>query len=141
MLTRYDPFAAADRMLGRAFPAPPMTMPMDAVRRDDALLIEFDLPGVDPDTIDMTLERDVLVVTAERPAPQTQGTQVLARERPHGRFSRRLLLGKGIDAERIDAAYDAGVLRVVVPVAEGARPRRITIEHGDGAQAISATAR
>jgi HSP20 family protein len=136
MLMRFDPFRTADWMLGRGT----LPLPMDAVRRADAVVVEIDLPGVDPDSIDMTVERNVLHLSAERPAPRTEGLQVLAQERPYGRFTRQLHLGEGLDTDRIDASYDAGVLRITIPVTEHARPRRIAIEHGNGAQAISAAA-
>lgn len=136
MLMRFDPFRDTDRLLGRtgAF------MPMDAFRGEEAVLVELDLPGVDPDTIDMTVERDVLTVTAQRPARELNDVQVLAAERPHGQFTRQLFLGKGLDPDRIEASYEAGVLQVKIPVAEEARPRRIPIEVGAGSQAISANA-
>ncbi len=128
MLRTTDPFRDVDRLaqqlLGTATrPAP---MPMDAWREGDRFVIEFDLPGVAPDTIDLDVERNVLTVRAERLAPSGDW-QMLASERPRGAFSRQLVLGDNLDLDRIDASYDAGVLRLVVPVAERAKPRKITV--------------
>ena len=136
MLTRFAPFRTFDW----AFEQAPPAMPIDAVRRDDALYVQLDLPGVDPDTIEVSVERNMLTVSAERALPESGDGQFVCRERPYGRFSRQLFLGQGLDTDRIEASYDHGVLSIVVPVAEEARPRRIAIEHGNGAQAISAEA-
>jgi HSP20 family protein len=102
-------------------------MPMDAWREGDRFVIEFDLPGISKDTIDLDVERNVLTVRAERVA-RNGDWEMLASERPRGAFSRQLVLGDNLDLDRIEASYDAGVLRLVVPVAEKAKPRKIQIE-------------
>jgi HSP20 family protein len=133
MLTRYDPFWRAgwftDSRSGNQARAP--WMPMDAVRKDDHLELRFDLPGVRPDSIDVTVERNVLTVKAERSWTSEEGADVLARERAHGTFSRRVRLGEALDPARVEAHYDDGVLRVTVPVAETAKPHKIEIQSGE----------
>jgi len=133
MLMRYDPFREIDRftegMFGNATRAP--WMPMDAVRKDDHVEIHFDLPGVRPDSIDLTVERDVLTVKAERQWWPEEGAEVLARERTHGTFSRQVLLGEALDSDSVEANYTNGVLTVRIPVAEKAKPRKVEIHAGD----------
>src|SRR4051795_10426096 len=126
MLMRTDPFRELDRLtqqiLGTA--ARPATMPMDAWREDDTFVVEFDLPGVDADSIDLDVERNVLTVRADR--PMREGTaELVAAERPRGVFSPQLILGDNLDLEKISAAYADGVLRLTIPVAERAKPRKI----------------
>ena len=132
MLLRFDPFRDLDRAFddvwrttGGGGHAP--IIPMDAVRHGDRVFISFDLPGVDPDRVDLTVERNVLTVTAERSAGVQEGDQVLADERPKGAFARRVLLGDTLDTGKLEAAYDHGVLTVTIPVAEQAQPRKISI--------------
>jgi HSP20 family protein len=138
MLMRTDPFRELDRLtqqvLGTA--ARPAAMPMDAFRDDDTFVVELDLPGVDPETIDLDVERNVLTVKAERRPRAGQNAEVLIAERPTGAFSRQLFLGETLDTERIDASYDAGVLRLRIPVAEQAKPRKITISGGSAPKEI-----
>jgi HSP20 family protein len=140
MLLRFDPFRELDRAfddVARGTRSP--SIPMDAVRHGDRVFISFDLPGVDPDGVDLTVERNVLTIRAERGASRQEGDQVLADERPKGTFTRRVLLGDTLDTGKLEAAYDHGVLTVTIPVAEQAQPRKIAI--GGGApqhQAIEA---
>ena len=133
MLMRTDPFRELDRftqqVLGTA--ARPAVMPMAAWREGEAFLVEFDLPGIDQDSLDLDIERNVVTVRAERPAVDPN-REMLATERPRGVFSRQLVLGDNLDTERIEAAYREGVLRLRIPVAERAKPRKITIGRGDG---------
>jgi HSP20 family protein len=133
MLMRTDPFRDLDRLaqqlLGSGTTSRPAIMPMDAWREGDRFIVEFDLPGVAPDTLDIDVERNVLTVKAERPA-RNGDWEPLAAERPKGLFSRQLVLGDNLDLERIDAQYDAGVLRLTIPVAEKAKPRKIEIRNG-----------
>ena len=130
MLMRTDPFRDFDRLaqqvLGAGTTSRPAVMPMDAWREGDSFVIEFDLPGVRPETVDIDVERNVLTLRAER-TPRNGDWEMLAAERPTGLFSRQLVLGDNLDVERIDASYDAGVLRLVVPVAERAKPRKIEV--------------
>src|ERR1700754_4855638 len=128
MLMRTDPFRDFDRLaqqvLGTA--AGPAVMPMDAWRDGDQFIVEFDLPGVDADSLDLDVERNVLTVHATRPNVDPDREMVSA-ERPRGGFSRQLFLGETRDTERIKASYQGGVLRLAIPIAEKAKPRRIQI--------------
>jgi HSP20 family protein len=139
MLMRTDPFRELDRlaqqMLGTT--ARPSAMPMDAYRSGDDFLVHFDLPGIDPETIALDVERNVLNIRAERRSPAPEGAELLVAERPTGTFTRQLFLGDTLDTERIDASYEAGVLTLRIPVAEQAKPRRIQISGGDGRKQIS----
>jgi len=138
MLMRTDPFRELDRlaqqMLGTATPgtwSKPATMPMDAYRAGDEFVVSFDLPGVDPDAIELDIERNVLTVKAERrPLPGGDDIQMQVSERPLGVFSRQLFLGDTLDTDRIAADYEAGVLTLRIPIAERAKPRRIEIAGG-----------
>jgi HSP20 family protein len=132
MLMRTDPFREFDRLSQQVFGTPgtlarPSAMPMDAWREGHNFIVEFDLPGVDPDSIDLDVERNVLTVKAER-KPLQGDRELLAAERPRGVFSRQLILGDTLDTERVRAAYDGGVLTLRIPVAEKAKPRKIAID-------------
>lgn len=131
MLMRTDPFRDFDRLtqqlLGTA--ARPTVMPMDAWSEEDRFVVEFDLPGVEPDSLDLDVEKNTLTVRAERTALD-ENREMVAAERPRGVFSRQLFLGENLDADKIEASYDAGVLRVTIPVAEKAKPRKIEISNG-----------
>ncbi|MET8248510.1 Hsp20/alpha crystallin family protein [Streptomyces sp. NPDC005202] len=118
-------------MLGAV--ARPAATPMDAYRAGDDFVIHFDLPGIDPESIDLDVERNVLTVRAERRSPAPSESEMIVAERPTGSFSRQLFLGESLDTERIEASYDAGVLTVRIPVAEQAKPRKIQITGGGGA--------
>ena len=129
MLVRTDPFREFDRVasqvLGTA--ARPAVMPMDAWRDGDTFVIEFDLPAVDPDSVDLDVERNVLTVRAERLAPTAPDVELVASERPRGVFSRQVILGESLDTDAIRASYRSGVLRLNIPVAERAKPRKIAV--------------
>jgi len=139
MLMRSDPFRDLDRLtqavLGTA--ARPAVMPMDAWREGDEFVVEFDLPGITEDSLDLDVERNVITVRAER-ARLDPDREMLASERQRGVFSRQLVLGENLDTERIDASYSEGVLRLRIPVAERAKPRKITIGRTNGHTAINA---
>ena len=141
MLMRFDPFREFDRLTQDRWSGGRMpVMPMDVYRQDDHFVVHFDLPGVDAESIDLTVEKNVLTVSAERRWQPGDGAEVVATERPQGSFSRQLFLGDGLDPERIDAQYDNGVLTVKIPVAEQAKPRKIEIGSGNGqATAIETT--
>ncbi|MDA8342219.1 MAG: Hsp20 family protein [Actinomycetota bacterium] len=131
-LVRSDPFRDLDRVVqqlwGPAAAVRPLSMPMDAHRRGDRFLVQLDLPGMDPDGIELTVEDNVLTIRAERPAPEPDGdVETLVAERPHGTFTRQLVLGENLDTEHIEAEYHAGVLTLGIPVAEAAKPRRIPV--------------
>ncbi|MCS0602456.1 Hsp20/alpha crystallin family protein [Streptomyces sp. LP11] len=139
MLMRTDPFREFDRLAQQVFGGTARTsaMPMDAYRSGDDFLVHFDLPGVDPETIELDVERNVLNVRAERRTPAPEGAEVLVAERPAGTFTRQLFLGDSLDTERIDASYEVGVLTLRIPVAEQAKPRRIRIAGGSDRRQIS----
>ena len=126
-----DPFREFDRLAQQMMGTTnrPVVMPMDAWREGDRFVLEFDLPGVSPDSVDLDVERNVLTIRAERVAPNGDW-QMLASERSRGAFSRQLVLGDNLDLDRIEAAYKDGVLRLVVPVAEKAKPRKIEVVTG-----------
>jgi HSP20 family protein len=125
---RFDPFRDFDRLTEQFFGGRGMrTIPMEAYRRGDQFFIHLDLPGVSPDAVDLTLERNVLSVRAERQSPRQEGDEVLVDERPQGAFTRQLFLGDNLDADRLNASYDLGVLTITIPVTERAKPRRVQI--------------
>jgi HSP20 family protein len=138
MLMRTDPFRELDRfaqqVLGTA--ARPAVMPMDAWREGEEFVVEFDLPGIDAESLDIDIERNVVTVRAERPAVDPD-REMLATERPRGVFSRQLVLGDNLDTDRIEASYREGVLRLRIPVAERAKPRKIAVGRGDAHHAIN----
>lgn len=131
LLRTTDPFRDFDRLASQLLGTGgttnrPAVMPMDAWRQGDEFVLEFDLPGASRESIDIDVERNVVTIRAERLAGNGDW-QRLASERTHGQFSRQLVLGDNLDLERIDAAYDNGVLRLVIPVAEKAKPRKIQV--------------
>ncbi|MEV5049857.1 Hsp20/alpha crystallin family protein [Streptomyces griseoincarnatus] len=138
MLMRTDPVAEFDRLTRQAFGQATRTsvMPMDAYRAGDDFIVHFDIPGIDPESIELDVELNVLNVRAERRAPAPEGADLVVAERPTGHFSRQLFLGDTLDTERIDATYDAGVLTLRIPVSEAAKPRRIQITGGDSRKQI-----
>jgi len=133
MLMRFDPFAELDRINQELLGARRSVMPVDAYRQGDKFLLIFDLPGVDPESIDITVEKDTLSVSAERSWTPAEDVTVIAQERPQGKFVRRFFLGESLDTEKIEAGYDHGVLTVVIPVAEEAKPKKITVGSSDKA--------
>jgi len=135
MLMRTDPFREFDRLAQQVFgtPARPAAMPIDAYRHGDEFVVDFDLPGVDAASIDLTVEKNVLTVHAERRRADFEGVEMLVGERPQGTFSRQLFLGETLDSDRIAATYTDGVLTLRLPIAEKAKPRRVPIN-------VSATA-
>ncbi|MFF3342768.1 Hsp20/alpha crystallin family protein [Streptomyces flavidovirens] len=132
MLMRTDPFRDLDRLTQQLFNGVqrPVAMPMDAWRQDGSVWVKLDLPGVDPDSVDLNVEKDVLTVQAERKPETKEGAETLISERPTGTFTRQLFLGETLDTEHIEATYDAGVLSLRIPVAEQAKPRKIEISSG-----------
>ena len=137
MLMRFDPFRDFDRVFEQAFgEARQATMPLDAYRHGDTFVVHLDLPGVDPGSIDIALEKNVLSISAERHWQAVEGDQVVANERRQGSYRRELFLSDGLDAENIHASYEHGVLTVTIPIAERAKPRKIEVASGGGQQAI-----
>jgi HSP20 family protein len=142
-LVRSDPFRELDRLAqqvwGLSSGSRSLAMPMDAYRKGESFLIQFDLPGIDVDSIDLTVEDNVLTVKAERPTPpMTEGVERLVAERLYGTFTRQVFLGDNLDTEQIDANYEQGVLTLSIPVAAHAKPRRIPITKRDEKQKLSA---
>jgi len=139
MLMRTDPFRDLDRLTQQVFgtAARPAVMPMDAWRDGEAFVVEFDLPGLKADSLDLDVERNTLTVHAERPA-RDETQEMVASERPTGMFSRQLFLGDNLDTEKIDAHYEDGVLRLTIPVAEKAKPRKVAITNSHQKREINA---
>ncbi|MEU0510677.1 Hsp20/alpha crystallin family protein [Amycolatopsis sp. NPDC006125] len=145
MLMRTDPFRELDRLTQQVFGqgsgtwSRPAVMPMDAYRAGDEFVVVFDLPGVNPDAIELDIERNVLTVKAERrPSATGDDVEMQVAERPLGVFSRQLFLGDTLDTDRIKASYESGVLTLRIPVAEAAKPRKIAIESGESRKEITA---
>lgn len=140
MLVRTDPFRELDRLtqqvLGTA--ARPAAMPMDAYRQGDTFYVHFDLPGVSAESIDLTVEQNVLTVRAERGAEQPDDAEMLISERPLGVFTRQVFLGDTLDADSIAADYSSGVLTLTIPVREQAKPRNIQITGHDDRKKVTA---
>ncbi len=142
-LVRTDPFREVDRLFQQLLAGPngarSWAMPMDAYRKDDSFLIRVDLPGVSPESVDLTVEENVLTIKAERPAPPvSDGVEAVITERPYGHFVRQVFLGTNLDTENIRAEYEAGVLTLMIPVAEHAKPRRIEVTTRPEHQQLSA---
>lgn len=141
MLFRTDPFRTFDELSRELFGTTRTGygwMPMDAVRRGEVVEVSFDLPGIDPDSVELTVERNLLTVKAERRLELAEDAQVITRERPQGTFTRQLYLSDAIDRDKVEAHYADGVLTLTMPVAETAKPRRIEIR-SNGAKAITGT--
>jgi HSP20 family protein len=140
MLMRTDPFRDLDRLSQQLWGTAtrPTMMAMDAWRDGDEFVVEFDLPGVSPDSVDLDVERNVLTVKAERRPTAVGEAKVEISERPLGVFSRQLFLGDTLDSENIKADYDAGVLTLRIPVAEKAKPRKVEITASGEKKAINA---
>ncbi|MGO1590321.1 MAG: Hsp20/alpha crystallin family protein [Ancrocorticia sp.] len=132
MATTYDPFRELERLFNGNARVPGSTaMPMDLYRKGDTFIARVDLPGVNPDSIDIDIDERTLTVRAERPAESGEDIKWLSRERPAGTFARQLNLGYGLAADRIEANYADGVLTLTMPVAEEAKPRKISVAHKD----------
>lgn len=144
LLTSYDPFTQEfDRLARRVFGTTNgavsrrSVMPMDVIRRQDEVELRFDLPGIDPESLEVTVDRGVLTVSARRAEEYAEGENPYRRERVMGTFTRRVSLSDTIDAEKIDAGYTNGVLSVRLPLLEKAQPRKVEI-HTDGQKEIAA---
>ena len=145
MLTAYDPFAATNaafRALDQLSGRPGSTaralsgMPMDAYRVGDNFVAHFDLPGVDPGSIDLSVEGNTLTVSAERSVPQLENAEWAVAERPYGSYTRQLVLGRSLDTDRLEAHYHDGVLTLSIPVAEKAKARKITVTRADAPASV-----
>jgi HSP20 family protein len=133
MLMRTDQLRDFDRLAQQLFgtAARPVAMPMDAFREGDRFIIRFDMPGIDRDSIDLTVEQNVLTVRAERADVPSDGAEIIVAERPSGTFTRQLFLGETLDADDLSADYTAGVLTLSIPVRESAKPRKIEVTTND----------
>jgi HSP20 family protein len=139
MLVRFDPYREFDRLteqLASTAPRAPRALPMDAFRRGEQFIVQLDLPGVEPAAIDLTVEQNILTVRAERRFEPRQDDEVVVAERPHGIYTRQILLGDTLDAENMQANCEHGVLTLTIPVAETAKPRRVQIAGSKEAQTI-----
>ena len=140
MLMRFDPLREFDRVFDQTWSqVRQASIPLDAYRHGDSFVINLDLPGVDPNSVDLTVERNSLTISAERHWEPVDGDQIVASERRQGTFSRQLLLGDGLDVDRIHASYENGVLTVTIPVSASAKPRKIEVESEPHREAITAS--
>jgi HSP20 family protein len=141
MLMRTDPFRDLDRLTQQVFGtvARPAAMPMDAYRKGTDFYVHFDLPGINPDSIDLEVEQNVLTIRAERPQTSPEGAEMLVSERPSGTFTRQLFLGETLDADAIAADYHAGVLTLTIPVREAAKPRKLAVTSTDTDKELAST--
>lgn len=132
-MLRFDPFRDFDRLANQMLGSvrTPDLMPMDCYREGERYVLHFDLPGIDPDTLEVTTENNTLTVRAERPRIEGEGISYLVSERAAGTYSRQLVLGEGLDTDQVYAQYRDGVLTVTIPVAEQAKPRRVQINRGE----------
>jgi HSP20 family protein len=136
----YDPFA---RELQRRFdrltrPAFATLIPVDGVRRDGDVVLRFDVPGIDPDSIDVTVDRGVLSVSVKRQEERSEGDKLIVRERMMGTFTRRMRLSENLNADAVEATYTNGVLEVRIPVLEQAKPRKVEVRQADDQKELAA---
>ena len=139
-MATYDPFRDLDRIASTLLEARrgPRRMPMDLYRDGDHYVLDADLPGVDPGSVDIDVDGQLLTIRAERTLTSGEGVKWITRERETATFVRQLNLGQGIDTEKITAAYANGVLSVTIPVSDRAKPRRIADSSAESAGTISA---
>src|ERR1700689_3535438 len=132
-LMRFDPFRELDRLADQALAGArtARTLPMEALRRGDQFVVSIDVPGTDPNDIDVTVERNVVEITAHRQPIRQEGDEVIVDERPQGEFRRQLFLGENLDSDNLSAACDRGVLTLVIPVSEASKPRKVQIAPSD----------
>ena len=136
MAMTFDPFAELDRLTGNLLGTQqgPKFMPVDLYRDGDRYVLNADMPGLDPGSVDIDIDGQLLSIRARRTAEDRDGVSWIARERPFGSYLRQFNLGEGIDAENIAAHYDNGVLSVLLPVSERAKPRKIEVQNGSEQQ-------
>jgi HSP20 family protein len=135
-LMRFDPFRELDRLADQALVGAraARTLPMEALRRGDQFIVSIDVPGTDPNDIDVTIERNVVEITAHRQPVRKEGDDVIVDERPQGEFRRQLFLGENLDPDHLSAACDRGVLTLTIPVSEASKPRKVQVGHSDKGQ-------
>lgn len=135
MATMFTPFNDFDRLAASLFARQGLReMPMDLYRDGDQYILRADLPGIDPESVDVDVDGQLLTIRAERKLPEVQDVQWITRERQSSSFVRQLNLGQGIDIQGIAANYDNGVLTVTIPVSAQAKPRKIQVVTGQGEQ-------
>lgn len=134
-----DPFRSLDRLTSQLMSGTrtPMGMPMDVWQEDDGYHVALDLPGVDPSDVEIVSERNIITIRAERQPEYDPGANVLLAERPQGKFTRQLQVSDALDTSKINASYDNGVLRMLVPMSEAAQPRRIEVQPSGAQQAVT----
>jgi HSP20 family protein len=132
----FDPFAELDRLAGSLLStrANLRTMPVDLYRDADRYVLNADLPGVDPGSVDVDVDGQLLTIRAQRTAGAVEGAKWLSQERPTGGFLRQFSIGEGVDTAGISASYDNGVLSVILPVSERAKPRKVEVQNASGEQ-------
>ncbi|HKC28060.1 MAG TPA: Hsp20/alpha crystallin family protein [Jatrophihabitans sp.] len=136
-LMRFDPFRELERMSERVVSSGPRAMPAEAFRRGDDFFVLLDVPGVNPDDLKVTVERNVVSVTADFVSPRTENDEPLIDERPHGRVTRQFFLGDNLDSGKLSANCALGVLTLMIPVSEQSKPREITVNAAsDGSRQI-----
>ena len=142
MAMSFDPFSQLDRIAQSVFDTSrqPRIMPVDLFREGDRYLLHADLPGIDPGSVDVDVDGHLLTIRAQRSLGEHEGSRWLLQERPWGAYMRQFTIGDDVDAERISASYDNGVLSVIIPIAERAKPRKIVVESSrhSGAKEVTA---
>jgi HSP20 family protein len=139
MAVFFDPFRDLDRVAGTLLDSRqgPRLMPIDLYRDGDTYVLSADMPGIDPGSVDVDVDGQLLTIRAERTPRSSEGVKWLAKERPSGSFHRQFTLGDGVDSSKISASYDNGVLSVVVPVSEKAKPRKIAVTAAPAVEKVS----
>ena len=129
MSNPFDVLTQIDRLASGAFDIAraPRPMPVDLFRENDEYVLSADLPGIDPESVDLDVDGQLLTIRAERRAPASENVKWLVHERPHGTYMRQFTLGDGVNAEAITANYEHGVLSIIIPMAERAKPRKISV--------------
>ena len=137
MAMSFDPFSELDRLTGDLlqFRPGPRFMPVDLYRDGDRYVLNADLPGIDPGSVDVDVDGQLLTIRAQRTAAQHSNAKWLAQERPHGTYLRQFSLGDGVDSQQISAHYDNGVLSVIIPISERAKPRKVEVLSGNKSEA------
>ena len=140
MSNPFDVLSPFDRLASSVFDTAraPRLMPVDLFRDGDQYVLSADLPGIDPSSVDLDVDGQLLTIRAERRAPASEQVKWLAHERPYGNYMRQFTLGNGVDADKITANYEHGVLSVIIPMAERAKPRKIRIGASDERQEVTA---
>ena len=131
MAMTFDPFSELDRVASTLLQSRPgpRVMPVDLYRDADRYVLNADLPGVDPGSVDIDVDGQLLTIRAQRTAGTVEGAKWLAQERPAGTYLRQFSIGEGVDTAAISASYDNGVLSVIIPVSERAKPRKIQVHN------------